>query len=170
MDWDTQDWAREHGTEGRFSLLCNPQAAGLRERKNGMLKQCLKLLTDKATVAGCTNVPSKAFTHLHDQRVALSPHIPDWGPLRKHRCQKGTSGNSRCPDFHHGSTCYGAENTKLRHTWERRLSTGICTGTLTGWVRGNYSISTGFLLSCRKLGLLKRIIPGMECAPLEKRR
>lgn len=105
-----QGWGKEHGTECRFHLLYNPQAAGLRERTNGMLKQYLKLLTDKATVAGCTKVLSEAFTHLNDQRVGLLPHVPDWGPLRKHRYQKGMSGNSHCPDFYHGSTCYVLPN------------------------------------------------------------
>ena len=42
--------------------------------------------------------------------------------------------------------------------------------TLHPWVREYYSISTGILLSCCKLDLLKGTIPVMEHTPLKERR
>ena len=40
------------------------------ERKNGMLKQQIKLLTGKTTLSRCTNVLSQALMHLNDQTYA----------------------------------------------------------------------------------------------------
>lgn len=51
---DVQDRAKEHDIEQRPHLPCYLQATGLRERKDGIVKQQIKLLTSKATVAGRT--------------------------------------------------------------------------------------------------------------------
>lgn len=56
------------------------------------------------------------------------------------------------------------------------LPTGICSGqshqnrwvTSQPWVRRNYSISTGILLSCCEPELWKHTLPGMEHPPLKK--
>lgn len=51
-----QDWTKEHATEWRLHLPYHPQAAGLIGRKNGILKQQIKLLTGKTTSARWTKV------------------------------------------------------------------------------------------------------------------
>ena len=50
----------------RFHLPYNLQAVGLVERKNGILKQQIKLLTSKTTLARCTKVLSQGLLHLND--------------------------------------------------------------------------------------------------------
>lgn len=52
--YDMQDWAKEHDNEWRVHLLYNLRAAGVIERKNGILNQHIELLTGKVTLAGWT--------------------------------------------------------------------------------------------------------------------
>lgn len=60
----------EHDTEWRFHFLHKLQAAGLVERKKkGILKQQIKFLTGKTTLAKYTKVLSHASIHLDDQPV-----------------------------------------------------------------------------------------------------
>lgn len=35
-------------------------------------------------------------------------------------------GDSHCPEWHSGSTCYTAETAKPQHTLEKLFSSGIC--------------------------------------------
>lgn len=83
---------------------------------------------------------------------------------------------SHCPDSHHRSTCYTAENSKpckAPSGLREALSSEICNemfhwdGRVTShpWVRGNYTISTGISFSCFKSDLLKCTIPEMEYTP-----
>lgn len=69
-----QDWAKVHDTEWRLHLSYNPQASGLKERNNGILKQEIKL-TGKTTLARRTKVVFQALIHLNDQAV-VGPIAP----------------------------------------------------------------------------------------------
>ena len=71
-----QDWAKEHDLEWGFHLPYNLQAAELVERKQGILKQQIKLLTGKTSLTGCTEILFQALIHLHDQTVGLdAPYL-----------------------------------------------------------------------------------------------
>lgn len=76
---------KEHDPEWIFCFLYNPKAAGLVERKNGILKQQIKLLTSnttltETTLAGRTKVLSQALIHLNDQPGGLLPHMRHGDP------------------------------------------------------------------------------------------
>lgn len=79
-----QDWPKVHNTEWRFPLCYNPQASGLIKRKNGILQQEIKLVTDTTTLALWTNVLSQAFTHLDDQPVEPTTLDARLEPLPRH--------------------------------------------------------------------------------------
>ena len=81
-----QDWAKEHDIEWRLHVSYNPQAAELVERgkKKGTLKQQIKLLIGKNTLARETKVLSQSLRHLSDQPVGpVAPHAR-LGPLLRH--------------------------------------------------------------------------------------
>lgn len=75
-DHDEQYWEKAHNVEWRFHFPYDPQAAGLVERKNGIiLKQQIKLLTGKTTLLRKTEVMPQALTHLNDQQAGfIVPH------------------------------------------------------------------------------------------------
>ena len=80
---DVQDWTKEHGTEWRFHLSYNPREAGLVEKKDGILKQQIKLLTSKITLGGWTKVLSQALMHLNDQPVGpIAPYARLGSPAK----------------------------------------------------------------------------------------
>lgn len=55
----------------------NQQASGLIERKNGILKQWIKLLTSKTASAKWTKILSHSLIHLNDQPVRPDAQMPD---------------------------------------------------------------------------------------------
>lgn len=61
-----QDRAKEHDIHWRFYLLYNLLALLLVERKNGILKQQIKLPIGKTALAGWTKVLPRALIHLND--------------------------------------------------------------------------------------------------------
>lgn len=60
---DVQDWAKECDTEWKVYLPHDPKEAGSIERKKGILKLQIKLLTKKPILAGWTKVLSQALMH-----------------------------------------------------------------------------------------------------------
>ena len=78
---DVQEWIKEHDIERRFHLPCNPQATGLVERKNEILRQQIKLLIGKLTLAEWTQVLFQALIRLNDQPVGpVAPYAKTEGP------------------------------------------------------------------------------------------
>lgn len=65
---------KKHDIEWRFHCLYNLQAVGLLERKNGILKQQIKLLTNKTSMTLWTKVLPQGLM-LEDQPVGpVAPH------------------------------------------------------------------------------------------------
>lgn len=116
-----QDWAKEDDSECRFRLS-KTHKHQLIKRKKGILKQQVKLLTGETTLSGGTQVLSQALIYLNDQpREPVTPMCQTADLCQDTQYHKDIkfTGDSHCPAAHHGSTCYGTENTKPQHSWER---------------------------------------------------
>lgn len=115
---DLQDWAIAHDLKWRFHLPHNLHCAGPIDKENEILKQRIKLLTGKTTLAGRTKVLFQTLIHLSDQRVGPVILYARLGTLRQstqyHKVMKILR-SQHCPNSHCGSMWYAAENTKSHH-------------------------------------------------------
>lgn len=93
--------------------------AGLLKRKTGILKQQINLLTSKTTLSRQTKVSSQAIIPLNDQPVGpVAPQAKLETTIEiPTQCHKSVTGNSHCPNSHHGPTSCDAESTQ-RETLE----------------------------------------------------
>lgn len=148
-------------------------------RKNGILKQQIKLITGNKPPLLSGQALSQILKHLNEQnagsiasysRHVTSPMIPNNVKVWKSEETEQTCHICQC-----GSTCYAAENTNSHCTWERnyllefamqcsiRMGELLCTPG-----ESVFSVSTGILLCCCKLYLLNCTMSKMKQAPLEE--